>query len=109
VENSISILPPSRRAGQERVLPLRWQRAISFHSEADFSLDQTEQLHSRKSKVEVRRTRHGRSVGANKLEQQHERPTSVYCGQWLEKIQLVEPILKVNLSAEEWSASLLSL
>jgi len=28
-----------RRAGldrQERVLPLRWQRAISFHSEADF-------------------------------------------------------------------------
>jgi hypothetical protein len=29
--------------------------------------------------------------------------------QGLEKIQLVEPILRVNLSAKEWSASLLSL
>jgi hypothetical protein len=34
---------------------------------------------------------------------------SVYRGQGLEKIQLVEPILSVNLSATEWSASLLSL
>jgi hypothetical protein len=51
----------------------------------------------------------GGKVGADKLEQQHEGPTSVYCGQWLEKIQLVEPILRVNLSAKEWSASLLSL
>ena len=72
MENSISILPPSRRAGQERVLPLRWQRAISFHSEADFSLDQTEQLHSRKPKVEGPGTRRGPLVGGDIGEQRHE-------------------------------------
>jgi hypothetical protein len=66
-------------------------------------------FHSRESKVEVRRTGHCRLIGADKLMQQHEGLTSVYRGQGSEKIQLVEPILRVNLLAKEWSASLPSL
>jgi hypothetical protein len=65
---------------------------VSRNWSKDFVAGKNGRFHSRESKAEVRRTRHGRLVGADRLKQQHEGPTSVYRGQGPEKIQLVEPI-----------------
>jgi hypothetical protein len=59
----------SEKAGEAQDISLNWSK--------DFVASKNGRFHSRESKVEVRRTRHGRLVGADKLKQQHEGPTSV--------------------------------
>jgi hypothetical protein len=59
----------SEKAAEAQDVSLNWSK--------DFVTSNKGRFRSRKSKAEVRRTRHGRLVGADKLKQQHEARTSV--------------------------------
>jgi hypothetical protein len=52
----------SEKARKAQYVSLNWSK--------DFIAGKNGRFHSRESKVEVRRTRHGRLVGADKLKQQ---------------------------------------